>query len=203
MELSTIPAIGSSNGLTATSATSSNPTSALGSQDFFQLLITQLTNQDPLEPTGNEELLRQIASIREIELSSTLTESLRGLSGQQQFGSASSLIGKYVTGTDARGVLSGGVVSAVQFAPGGQPVLQLSNGIQIPMPQLSSIQSTADAAATLVGLRVRGIVYDGGASEVVDGVVTGVGSDARGEPRLELDTGERIDLRAVLEVEAA
>lgn len=203
MELSTIPTITPGSGPAAASGATSNPAAALGSQDFFQLLITQLTNQDPLEPTGNEELLRQMASIREIELSSTLTESLRGLAGQQQFGSASSLIGKYVTGTDGRGVLGSGVVSAVHFGQGGQPMLQLSNGIQIPMPQLSTIQSTSDAAATLVGLRVRGIVHDGQASEVIEGVVTGVATVARGEPRLELDTGDAIDLRDVIDVSVA
>lgn len=39
----------------------------LTSQDFLKLLVTQLTYQDPLDPMGNEELLRQISSIREIE----------------------------------------------------------------------------------------------------------------------------------------
>ena len=40
----------------------------LGSQDFLKLLVAQLTNQDPLDPTSNQELFQQIASIREIEL---------------------------------------------------------------------------------------------------------------------------------------
>ncbi len=68
-------AIGSGLGVgTAAPAKKGNAFDELGSSDFLKLMLTQLTNQDPLEPTGNEELLRQISSIREIELSTTLTE---------------------------------------------------------------------------------------------------------------------------------
>ena len=72
-----------------TGSSSANSALALGSQDFYELLITQLTNQDPMEPMGNEELLRQIASIREIELSSSLTESLQSRADKHPLGSAS------------------------------------------------------------------------------------------------------------------
>jgi len=163
-------------------------------------LITQLTNQDPMEPTSNEELLRQISSIREIELSSTLTESLRNLTGQQQVGSAAGLIGQYVTGTDSEGVVSGGMVTAVKFGEGGQAMLQLSTGLQIPLSQMASIQSPIDAAAALVGKKVTGIARLDGQTGVVEGVVTGVAGDSRGEPKLELDTGEALSLRDVLEI---
>ena len=82
----------------------------LRSEDFFQLLITQLTNQDPFEPTENEDLLRQISSIRDIELSTVLTNSLHLLTGQQRFSSASSLIGRHVTGLpDADGAVMRGM----------------------------------------------------------------------------------------------
>jgi flagellar basal-body rod modification protein FlgD len=50
----------------ATSAASQNPTasadslSGFGSQDFMLLLLTQLRNQNPLEPMKNEEFISQI-----------------------------------------------------------------------------------------------------------------------------------------------
>ena len=41
--------------------------SQLDSQDFFKLIIANLTNQDPLEPMDNQQLLEQIASLRQME----------------------------------------------------------------------------------------------------------------------------------------
>ncbi|MCH8965260.1 MAG: hypothetical protein IIB58_09890, partial [Planctomycetes bacterium] len=42
--------------------------SALGSAEFFKLIITDLLNQDPLNPTDNQKLLEQISLIRDIEM---------------------------------------------------------------------------------------------------------------------------------------
>jgi len=51
---------------------------SLGQADFLRLLTTQLANQDPLEPTDNEEMLAQLAQFSSLEAatdsSSTLTE---------------------------------------------------------------------------------------------------------------------------------
>jgi flagellar basal-body rod modification protein FlgD len=101
------------------SAAKSNGMADLGSQDFLKLMLTELTNQDPLEPTDNEALLRQISSIRDIELSTSLTDSIRQLTGQQQIGSSSSLIGQFVTGLPGEdGIVSSGLVVGVRFAGG-------------------------------------------------------------------------------------
>ncbi|MGB3470224.1 MAG: flagellar hook capping FlgD N-terminal domain-containing protein [Erythrobacter sp.] len=51
---------------------------SLGQADFLRLLTTQLANQDPLEPTDNEEMLSQLAQFSSLEAatdsSRTLTE---------------------------------------------------------------------------------------------------------------------------------
>lgn len=174
--------------------------SALGSQEFLQLLITQLTNQDPLEPTGNEELLRQISSIRDIELSTTMSQSLQGLTGRQSLASASALIGQYVTSIagDAD-TANSGLVVGVRFTDTNSAVLQLSSGVEIPMEQVSGVQSPRQAAEAMVGQVVRGTDRRN-RSEIkeVEGVVTGVQSDtATSDIILELDNGGSIRLRDV------
>ena len=181
----------------------SNPASALGSSDFFRLLITQLTNQDPLEPTGNEELLRQIASIREIELSTTLTESLRAMTGQQQFGSVSGLIGQFVTGAASDGVVHSGIVAGIRFVDGGGAIVQLSSGVEVPLEKIVAIQSPLSAANALIGQRVTGVDRsDSGEPQLIDGVVSGVVAESHGGAKLELDTGEALALEDVLGVTA-
>lgn len=196
-----------SNSLSAASQVRSAPTSRsaaeLGSEDFFKLLITQLTNQDPLEPTGNEELLRQISSIREIELSSKLTDSLAALSGQQQFAASSSLIGRFVTGRDnGGGTVAQGMVVGVRFANDGAPILRLADGSELAIENVATIESPLAVGQTLVGRTVTGVDQrDLSDPRLIEGVVTSAILDENGEAVLELDSGESIRLRDVLSVQ--
>jgi flagellar basal-body rod modification protein FlgD len=186
----------------STTPKAANAFSDMGSGEFLKLLITQLTSQDPMQPMGNEELLRQISSIREIELSTTLTDSLRKLTGQQNVTAASSMVGQYVTGAPgANGQVSSGLVVGVRFVSGGSPVLMLSNGIEMPIEQVSLIQPPRQAAEALVGQTVMGIDQrDPKKPQVVEGVVTAARVDDKGEAFLELDTGAELRLRDLVSV---
>ena len=174
----------------------------LGSQDFLNLLVAQLTNQDPLDPTSNQELFQQISSIREIELSSTLTDSLRSLTGQQRFSSASSLIGQYVTSLpDPTGLADRGVVVGVRFAADGQPILLLGSGAELHLDRLSTIESPLRAGEALVGQKIIGVDRrDLSDPRAVEGVVTGVRMDDGGDVVLELDSGDDLRLADVMTV---
>ena len=44
--------------------------------EFLQLMITELQNQDPLDPMDNSEILQQITQIREISATDSLQETL-------------------------------------------------------------------------------------------------------------------------------
>ncbi len=177
-----------------------NSFDGLGSSDFLKLLLTQLTNQDPMEPMGNDEMLRQISSIREIELSTTLTESLRLLTGQQHVTAGSAMIGQYVTGIPGQdGSSARGVVTGVRFVEGGKAVLRLSSGMELPLEQVSTIQPPVRAAEALIGQTVIGLdSRDPKSPLLVEGVVTGARLDEKGEAVLELDTGGDLRLRDVV-----
>lgn len=174
----------------------------LGSQDFLKLLVAQLTNQDPLDPTSNQELFQQISSIREIELSTTLTDSLRTLTGQQRFSSASSLIGKYVTSQPgANGLEDRGVVVGVRFASDGKPILLLGSGAELHLDRLNTIESPLRAGEALVGQKVSGVDRrDQSDPRAVEGVVTGSRVDESGDVVLELDSGEDLRLADVMTI---
>lgn len=183
----------------------SEATGALGgfsTQDFLELLITELTNQDPLEPTDNEAMLQQISSIREIELSSELTDSLKSLTDQQSVGSAAGLIGQFVQSKPASdGLVVEGVVTSVRFDSSGSPVLVLDNGAQLPMAEVGEIRQIEEVADALVGQEVVGIdSRDDDKRDAVRGVVSGVRAGDDGKPVLELDTGEDLLLSDVAQV---
>lgn len=78
----------------------------LEAEDFLQMLITQLQNQDPTEPFSQEEMLSQIAQMRSLESDLELTDALSALtSSQSAFTSATftstaaALIGRTITAT--------------------------------------------------------------------------------------------------------
>jgi flagellar basal-body rod modification protein FlgD len=68
----------------------------LDMDQFLKLMITELQNQDPLNPLENAEILAQISQIREIGATSRLTETLDAVLLGQNLTSATSMIGKTV-----------------------------------------------------------------------------------------------------------
>jgi flagellar basal-body rod modification protein FlgD len=75
---------------------------------FLQLMISELTNQDPLNPMDNTQLVQQISTIREISATTQLSDTLNSVQSGQSLATASSLIGKSVTAlTDEGGDVTG------------------------------------------------------------------------------------------------
>ena len=72
----------------------------LGKEQFLQLLVTQLQNQDPLNPMEDQEFIAQMAQFSSLEQLMNLNTSMQGLTdatNNQQMFSATNYIGKYVT----------------------------------------------------------------------------------------------------------
>jgi flagellar basal-body rod modification protein FlgD len=63
---------------------------------FLQLLISELQNQDPLDPMDNAAIVEQIGQIREISATDKLTDTLDAVLTGQNMATAASLIGKRI-----------------------------------------------------------------------------------------------------------
>jgi flagellar basal-body rod modification protein FlgD len=72
----------------------------LGVNEFMELLIAELQNQDPLDPMDNQAMVDQLASIRSISSDTKLQDVLTDFSVTQQLTTASSLIGQKIRGLD-------------------------------------------------------------------------------------------------------
>ncbi|SEQ52328.1 flagellar basal-body rod modification protein FlgD [Devosia sp. YR412] len=57
-----ISAVSSTTTATTTASTSSSSSTSFSSQDFLSLLVEQLQNQNPLEPTSTDKVLEQMMS---------------------------------------------------------------------------------------------------------------------------------------------
>ena len=101
----------SSTGATAASNNSVNPENGLNElnvDDFLELLITEMQNQDPTKPMESTEYVAQLASFSNVEQAIQTNEKLDALLGSSFIASAGSLIGRTITSAD--GSISGEIV---------------------------------------------------------------------------------------------
>ena len=125
-------------------------TNDLGEDAFMNLLVTQLKNQDPLNPTQNEEMIAQLAQFSSLEQLSELNDNILGLAVLQQSNalmdqltSSSSLIGESVKYVDPEsGTESWGTVSSVKIVD-GLAVLSIDGG-DVPLANVLEVGPGGD-----------------------------------------------------------
>ncbi len=117
----------------------------LKAEDFINMMITQLKNQDPLEPAKNEELLAQMSQIGQLQSSTTLQESLKSMVSQNQIGAAANMMGKKVKGLDGSGNPVNGTVSSVKVTDDGVN-LELDSGYTLAMSNVTEIANGTAAS---------------------------------------------------------
>lgn len=90
----------------------------------MQLLVTQLQNQNPLEPMDNADMTAQLSQISQLQQLEKMNGSFGKVLDSVQRGYASSLIGKEVsftaTGTDGTTVTRTGTVQEVAVGTDGE-----------------------------------------------------------------------------------
>jgi flagellar basal-body rod modification protein FlgD len=96
------------NTVGATSAT-------LGKDDFLKLLVGQLKNQDPLNPTSDTDFIGQMAQFSQLEQTTNMATVNEQLVAQQRGARAVSLLGRTVTYTDVNGAAATGSVDRVEW----------------------------------------------------------------------------------------
>jgi flagellar basal-body rod modification protein FlgD len=122
--------IGSIPGVGATGAeavaTPTNPGGTLGKQEFLQLLVAQLKNQDPMNPMNSEEFAAQLAQFSSLEQLMNINETLQGQEGMNQAlveitnaSSALGVIGKDVLATGNQVEVTGDGDESVTVGVGG------------------------------------------------------------------------------------
>jgi flagellar basal-body rod modification protein FlgD len=124
----------------SSSDTTANPNSTLTQANFLQLLVTQMTSQDPLNPESDTDFAAQLAQFSALQENTAMAGSMSTLQ-------ASSLIGATVSVTSATNSLQevSGVVTAVDMSS-GTPEIQVQ-GQLYPLSQLLSITPTPASAA--------------------------------------------------------
>lgn len=107
----------------------STGTSSLGKDQFLKLLITQLQNQDPMQPMEDKEFIAQMAQFTSVEQLTNISSQLTAMSESLSISSA--MIGKEITwisegktdpitGEKPAGTVQSGIVDSIVIRDGKQ-----------------------------------------------------------------------------------
>lgn len=113
------PYYDSSNVQAAASKTKDN---TLDKDDFLKILVTQLKNQNPMEPLQDRDFIAQMAQFSSVEQLMNMATEITAL--RQNLGFASDLIGKQVawveTAPTGESVMQEGIVESIVIRDGEQ-----------------------------------------------------------------------------------
>ena len=111
---------------------------------FLQLMVAQMRNQDPANPTDSSEFLAQTAQFTALEKMQQVADQTSQLVALQVAFGASSMVGRTVSYAGPDGELLSGVVNSVRFEATG-PVLKV-NGEDV---HFAEVQSMGDGSSDL------------------------------------------------------
>ncbi len=142
--MTSIPGVGTST--SSAGKTSGNSMSDVDIDQFLGLLITEMQNQDPMNPMDNAQMLTQLSQIREIGSTNKLTETLGTLAVGQELSMASAMIGKTVKALDSNAKDVEGVVSrvSVQTDPEDPNIRKVSVHIGDSTVDINNIREIVD-----------------------------------------------------------
>jgi len=127
---------------------SASPASA-SSMDFYNLLTTQLTNQNPLEPVKETDFLGQMAQFSTLEQLQQLTSGMSTSQTEQRWLDAQDFLGRRVEWTALDGTARHGLVDRIDRDEEDAIWLDV-DGSQVALDQ---VQAVAPGAS-------RGVIID-------------------------------------------
>lgn len=116
----------------------------MGKDQFLKILITQLQNQDPMQPMQDKEFIAQMAQFSSVEQLMNISTQMTAMN--QSLGTASSLIGKEVTWTDSSLNLKSGTVASILVKDGLN--YAVVNGERVAMADITGVRNPEQSEGT-------------------------------------------------------
>ncbi|MCP6681400.1 flagellar hook assembly protein FlgD [Bacillus nakamurai] len=127
----------------AKSATAANSSTNLGKDEFLKILMTQVRNQDPLNPVDDKEFISQMATFSSLEQMMNLNKTMTSyVENQDPFTMYVNWIGKNVTWSDSDGTEQTSPVNSVKHSNGNY-VLVLDNGKEVSPWNVTAVSQTS------------------------------------------------------------
>lgn len=144
-----VSGVGSTPSTSQASSTASSDAVDLGginSNTFLQLLVAQLSHQDPMNPTDSSTYITQEAQFSMVQSMNSLAKQNAAILQSQQMLEATSFIGKNVTYVDSNGVQNVGVVSSA--SPGSDGAVVRVGNSQVPISSITSVFAASSSTPT-------------------------------------------------------
>jgi len=119
-----------STGSSTTSSTKNTSTNTVDYNTFLQLLIAQMKNQDPTNPTDASQYMSQFAQLSTVEQAMQTNSKLDALLSSSALSQADGLIGRNVSFTDTTGAPVSGKIASVSINTDGA-VATLDDGTKV------------------------------------------------------------------------
>lgn len=123
--------------VSANNASANKVSNELDSEQFMQILLAQLTHQNPLEPMNNAEMMTQFSQLNSLQELRGIHTAMETVSTVNTSTYLASLIGKTVKASRADGKIVEGVVEGVMTETEnpqiliGDEVVDLTNVLEI------------------------------------------------------------------------
>ena len=113
-----------------------SPDSDLGKDAFLKILITQLSNQDPLDPLKDKDFIAQMAQFSTLEQMTNMNKTIEQMAAMNK-ASAVSYIGRVIEYMDDDGLPAFSQVGFVRFEE-GKVILNTPDG-DVPLEKVVSV----------------------------------------------------------------
>ncbi|HTP63775.1 MAG TPA: FlgD immunoglobulin-like domain containing protein [Geobacteraceae bacterium] len=218
-----INAVSTNSSNTTTAATNMKQDVGFNQNDFLQMLVAELQNQDPMNPQDSSQFVTQLAQISQVEQTYNINSNLQTLLNSMNNSTALStvsFIGKDITAQGSQVALTSGGTAALGFTlpsaatqvtvqiqdANGNTVRTLTQGATAAGASSITWDGLSDSGQTLpsgtYSFAVSGTSASGQAiqgSTVLQGLVTGV--DMSGTTPALIVNGTSVPLTSVVSVQ--
>ena len=130
------------------SSTTSTPVThktELDSGAFLQLMLSQLKNQNPLDPMNDKDFMAQMTQMNSLQEQQKMNKTLTQLANSSSMSQAANLIGRNIEANMPDGTTTSGLVTSVTLQDGA--VTLMLGDKPVPFSDLLSVSAGEKAAA--------------------------------------------------------
>lgn len=134
--------ITSSTATTTSTATSSTKKAdqVLGKDDFLKLMVAQMKNQDPMNPSDDKDNIAQMAQFSSLEQITNLATATQDLANKMSLTQNIGLLGHTVTYAGADGTAVSGTVDGMNLDKNGAATLSVAGQTGVDPTSITSVR---------------------------------------------------------------
>jgi flagellar basal-body rod modification protein FlgD len=135
------PTTTTTSALTGTSTTkTAADKNVLGKDDFLKLMVAQMKNQDPMNPSDDKDNIAQMAQFSSLEQITNLANATQQLADRMNLTQNVGLLGHNVTYKGADGTTVSGLVDGLDLAKDGSAKLSVGGTTGIDPTAVTSVR---------------------------------------------------------------